>query len=340
MPWVCLASLAVTLAVSASGCATAHTVLPRHTAELRPGWLTPISWFTPSLRADEATLSRWRRAVGPPVLQLAPSPIPTRTDEITVVSWNIANGAGDVRALLATLPSDRPVVLLLQEAFRGGQAVPLPMEAGAFFAGRLGGLKADESALTVEALAAALGFNLYYVPSMRNGGPLSDEDRGNAILTNLPLSDPLAIELPFERQRRVAVAATVSGVSASGEPWHIRMVSAHLDGFASMKYGWLGGEFGRARQARALRDATTRDGAVVLGADLNTWFGFTERAYVETAAAFPDTRVTDQRATFGGLMRLDHLFFRLDDGWHAEFSRADDRHGSDHFPLIATIRAH
>jgi endonuclease/exonuclease/phosphatase family metal-dependent hydrolase len=229
-------------------------------------------------------------------------------------------------------------VLLLQDAFRSGAGVPVPMNPGAFFAGRLGGPRSAEEPHDVESLAAAYGFHAYYVPSMRNWGPLSDEDRGNAILSTLPLSDLIAIELPFERQRRVAVAATVSGLDAGGRPWRLRVVSAHFDNLASVKYGWLGGEYGRARQARALREAIAGDGPTVLGGDFNTWFGFTEPAFVETLAAFPDTHIVDRRATFGRLLRLDHLFFRLDDGWEAEFSRGDHRFGSDHFPLIGAVR--
>ena len=75
----------------------------------------------------------------------------------------------------------------------------------------------------------------------------------------------------------------------------------------------------------------------MLGADLNTWFGFRAGAYREAAQAFPETHVTDRRATFRGMLRLDHLFFRLDDGWRAAYRRADDRYGSDHYPLIGTI---
>ena len=57
--------------------------------------------------------------------------------------------------------------------------------------------------------AGRLGLSLVYVPSMRNGSD-TDEDRGNAILSTEPLSDVAAVELPFERQRRVAIDAAVS----------------------------------------------------------------------------------------------------------------------------------
>ena len=59
--------------------------------------------------------------------------------------------------------------------------------------------------------------------------------------------------------------------------------------------------------------------------------------YRELAGAFPDTRVTDDRRTFLGLLRLDHLFFRVPDEWRAEFKRGESSFGSDHHPLIASI---
>jgi endonuclease/exonuclease/phosphatase family metal-dependent hydrolase len=336
LPSACLTALVAAFAALTTGCATGHAVVPRDMAELAPGWPAHVAWLSPTIPTDQTLLARWRNGVGPPVHRTAVFAETTRADEITVVSWNIATGAGDLDALLDTLPPGRPMVLLLQEAFRGG--VPVPMGPGAFFAGRLGGVRSADAPNDIESLAAAYGLHAYYVPSMRNGGPLSDEDRGNAILSTFPLTDLVAIELPFERQRRVAVAATVNGMDADGQPWRLRVASAHLDNLASVKYGWLGGEFGRARQARALREALAGDDATVLGGDFNTWFGFTEPAFVETLAAFPDTHITDRRATFAGLLRLDHLFFRLDEGWEADFRRADERFGSDHFPLVGTLR--
>jgi endonuclease/exonuclease/phosphatase family metal-dependent hydrolase len=177
---------------------------------------------------------------------------------------------------------------------------------------------------------------------MRNGGPtVSAEDRGNAILSTLPLADLTAIELPFERQRRVAVAATVAGVTNAGAPWKVRVVSAHLDNMVGARRLWIaGGEFGRTRQARGLVSALQGEEPLVLGADLNSWFGFQDGAYRTAAAAFPGTPVTDRRATFHGMLRLDHLFFRLAAGWQAQFARGGNAYGSDHYPLVGEIRFH
>lgn len=326
------------LALAIGACAPIHTVVRQDTAEFRVAPDQPrITWFNPVAAGDRASLLKWRDGVGPPFVQDAASANPTTSDTITIVSWNIANGAADVMALARTLPAGAPLVLLLQEAYRAGPEVSSRLGPDASFAGRLGGADSAPHALEVEALAAALELNVYYVPSMRNGGAGSDEDRGNAILSSLPLTDLVAIELPFERQRRVAIAATVHGRGPAG-PWRLRVASAHLDNLGSLRHGLIGGEYGRTRQARALREALGGGEPIVLGADLNTWFGFSEKAYIETARAFPQTRVTDDRPTFRGLLRLDHLFYRLDPLWQAGFRRAERRFGSDHYPLIGTVR--
>jgi endonuclease/exonuclease/phosphatase family metal-dependent hydrolase len=246
-----------------------------------------------------------------------------------------------VGELRRSLKPGTPVILLLQEVYRAGPEVPAALPDAAGFASRIRGFCPDGRRDEVESFAAALGMHAYYVPSMRNGAPLlSDEDRGNAILSDLPLSGFSAVELPFERQRRVAVSATVTGADAEQRPWHLRLMSVHLDNMVGAKRLWIaGGEYGRARQARGLLSSIPVDESpVVVAGDFNTWFGFSDQAYIETARVFPQTRVSDRRATFHGILRLDHLFYRLPEGWRASFRRADSRFGSDHYPLVATIQ--
>jgi endonuclease/exonuclease/phosphatase family metal-dependent hydrolase len=174
---------------------------------------------------------------------------------------------------------------------------------------------------------------------MRNGSPAaSSEDRGNAILSSLPLTDLMAVELPFERQRRVAIAATIAGTTSAGTAWRLRLVDAHLDNTFSPRRLWLASEYGRTRQARGLLSSFDDRDPLILGGDLNTWSGFMDQAYLTVARAFPAARVVDRRATFRGLLRLDHLFFRLAPGWSAHFHRAEEQFGSDHFPLVGSVR--
>ena len=305
--------------------------------------VSSVRWMAPSLETDRTALDSWRVSVGPPVVVSPVAHATAPADRLVVVNWNMHVGGGDIAGLLGDVRrrnGDAPIVFLLQEAYREGPEVPVRVGASASFASMIRSLRPDGSREEIEAAAQRLGLYAYYVPSMRNGAPLSSaEDRGNAILSTLPLSELTAIELPFERQRRVAVAATVQGVTSGGSPWRMRVVSAHLDNMVGARRLWIaGGEFGRTRQARGLVSALRQQGPVVLGADLNSWFGFHDGAYRTAAAAFPSTPISDRRATFHGLLRLDHLFFRLDDGWRAEFVRADNTYGSDHYPLVGEIR--
>jgi endonuclease/exonuclease/phosphatase family metal-dependent hydrolase len=317
------------------GCAHEHGLVQHANRNISE---PAVQWFGPEDAADETPLARWRSAVGPPLIREGETPSNTRTDELTVVSWNTAVGAGDLRRFVAELPHSPPMVLLLQEVYRGGEEVPGVLPAGGAYAGRLGGRPGDSGYEYIEPMATALGLSLFYVPSMRNGGAGSREDRGNAILSSLPLSDLAAYELPFERQRRVALAATISGTSSTGKSWRLRIVDAHLDNTFSPRRLWLASEYGRTRQARSLVATLDTGEPLILGGDFNTWSGFSDQAYLTLARRFPAVRPSDRRPTFRGVLRLDHLFFRLEPEWSATFRRADERFRSDHYPLIGTVR--
>ena len=329
-----LQSIAVFFALMPiAACTGGHAI-----ARLDTAGLAGPAWFSPTRPADRTTLARWSAGVGPPVVRTWTTQEASPTDTLCVISWNTALGTGDVQRLLDDVRVERgnvPIVLLLQEAYREGPEVPEGRTLSASFAGRLGG----ERSVEIELLAERLGMNLYYVPSMRNGAPWeTDEDRGNAILSTLPLEQLSAVELPFERQRRVAVAATISATSTDGIPWRLRVVSAHLDNLVGLRRGWfVGAEYARVRQTRALLDYVRDDSAVILAGDFNTWFGSAEPAYGAIARVFPDTDSSDRQPTFMGLLRLDHMFFRLPDGWRGTFKRGADRYGSDHYPLIGSI---
>ena len=84
----------------------------------------------------------------------------------------------------------------------------------------------------------------------------------------MPLADPHAIELPFERQRRVAVAARIADVTRDDDLW---VVNVHLENRTGGRRFWLEAPAARARQARALVKKFLPDGPAILGGDLNTW---------------------------------------------------------------------
>jgi endonuclease/exonuclease/phosphatase family metal-dependent hydrolase len=262
------------------------------------------------------------------------------TGSFAVVSWNTHVGAGDLDVLVADLRAGkltgRPVsefVLLLQEAYRAGTDVPALQAVN--WASAVFGAGPRDSRVEASRLAERLGLFSIYVPSMRNGAPgTTSEDRGNAILSTARLSDLSAIELPLERQRRVALAATVM-VKRGDATVPVRLVSTHFTNMV-MHHAWLLSESGRLRQARALAKALPAEGALILGGDLNSWFGYRDAAYRELSQKLAPATVEDRRATFGP-MRLDHVLFRLPAGWRAELRRLDSKYGSDHYPLVATV---
>jgi endonuclease/exonuclease/phosphatase family metal-dependent hydrolase len=306
---------------------------------------------------ERLQLEAWRRNVGDPVaLDLTPAELGQgRADSrsLVVLNWNVWIGRGKLRELISRVQEgefakhgadpDTPLVVLIQEAYRSDSSVP-PVSGGR--AGRVLvaqlGLQED-----VVETAQALGLNLRYAPSMRNGALPSD--RGNAILSTLPLEDAHAVELPLVLQRRVAVSAAIT---LGGQ--RLRLVSAHLDPRGPPGHKWLGAA-GRALQAQHLV-ASVADETVVLGADLNLGRG----RYEPTWRLLGDAGFTfgvppsspAWRHTFHALPRLvlDYLLVRDRTGAirNARVHRLDEHprdrgprvFGSDHHPLLARIDLH
>jgi endonuclease/exonuclease/phosphatase family metal-dependent hydrolase len=314
------------------------------------GWDTAtIGWTVVSDSAGRAVLDAYCAGVGPAIIQPAvarvheDAPSGDGTGPLTIVSWNMALGAGDLRRLTVELragrhTAGRPVrdfVLLLQQVPRGGQHVP---PASALDAGAAVSAPDPIHGPDVTALARELGLHLLYVPSMRNGRDDPAVDEGNAVMATAPLTGARALELPAGIRRRVAAAAVVAW---SGEPGAgIGVVSAHLDNFAWRR---LAGSFGatRAGQARALAAVLPPNPVLVLGADLNTWTrGPRETAFRVLRAALPRPRELPPGATarrVGVPRRLDYLMLRAPPSWRVEVHRIDDRYGSDHHPIIGEL---
>ena len=297
-------------------------------------------------------LEEWRCNVGAHVaLDLTPAPSDgSLPRSLIVLSWNLWIGRGRLSTVVkrirngdyTALGADPglPLVVMVQEAYRSDATVPALQE------GRVGrmlvaGLREQEDIVQT---ARDLGLNLRYAPSMRNGPTSSD--RGNALLSTLPLQDARAIELPLVLQRRVAVTASVPMGRTQ-----LSLISAHLDPRGVPGHRWLGAA-GRAHQARHLLD-TVKDDTAVLGADLNLGRGRYEPAWrLFKGAGFtfgvPPT-VPAWRHTFHALPRLvlDYILVRDRSGVivaarvHRLDEHPEDRgarvFGSDHHPLLARI---
>jgi endonuclease/exonuclease/phosphatase family metal-dependent hydrolase len=328
---------------------------------------------------DRARLERWRAGVGPVVVyrpdSMGPPPGAAALRDLPVVSWNTNVGGGDLDGLVDDLRSGRLTdgdsvahfVLLLQEVFRRGPAVPRGL---ADRPRRIAALPPRGPRSDVVEVARRHGLFLFYVPSMANGWEADGdqaEDRGNAIVSTIPLAGLTAIELPFEGQRRVAASAIVPGDGEAGHAPPLRVVSVHLDNRSVLRRVYRSFGSGRTRQAEALASALARDPAAdlptVLAGDLNTWGPSAwERAVHVLRAHFPQGSALNV-PTFAGrsLMvgrTLDHMMFRLpvpratsqrpsgpsagETERRAAFVpplpvRLDDARGSDHYPLLARL---
>ena len=323
---VCLAALSY-------GCA--GSIPPALTPAPPVACRTPtVQWFAPGDPRERARIDSWCAGVGGPAIDSATDTAHIDEAELTdvvFVSWNVHVGRGDIPAFVADLRAGlhtrgrrfRHYVLLLQEAVRTSGVPALGGTARG--AARIAPRSTRQPADIVE-ISRMLGTSLIYVPSMRNGNSASEpaEDRGNAIVSSVPLSAPVAIELPGERQRRVAIVARAGSVSVA---------VIHLDALGSAQRlrvlwtPWL-----RDMQLRSMV-ALLPTGPLVVGADLNTWHGRDEMAARSLGAIFRDAPLSIDRQGLG-LRVLDYMFFRSAPSHHATYRQVENRYGSDHQPLV------
>jgi len=297
-----------------------------------------VRWYAPDDVIERRRLEAWCAGVGAPVISGAAA-APVRSvalSDIVFVSWNVHVGNGRIRPFVddlraGHLTNGRPplqFVLLLQEVVRtSGMPSGTP---GARAAGQIRAAHQEDE--DIDTIRRELHLSLVYVPSMRNGssGRNPAADRGNAILSTMPLSNVTAVELPIEHQRRVAIFAEVG--TSNTTPLQVGVI--HLDATdASRHLRVVRTRSWRARQATAL-ESVLPSGTVVIGADLNTWSGSEEPAL----RYFRDVFTTPATATGGSAQKphriLDYLFFRSAESATAQYETVVNKYGSDHHPLI------
>ena len=319
--------------------------------QVSPADTAGLRWYRAEEERDVRLGSAWCATVGAPALEMRPRggfPTWETATELDVVSWNTAVGAGDIFAFLeqelgldcsgsrpVMAEGSNPFVLMLQEVWRrsddlprvpGGDRVPWTL-----------GPDLPNDALDIVETAERCGLAYLYVPSSRNG-PDDDrrprEDRGNAILTTLPFTAPIAFDLPHEGGRKVAVALT----SNSPRGARVRFVSTHFDVASTLLRTLITGNQTRPRQALGLIDGIAEaedDGpltqVVLVGGDFNTWAG-NESTLQIMRRDFPDSPEWDDRGTRGSFP-ADHIFFRRRAYTQFElagYARIEDTYGSDH----------
>jgi endonuclease/exonuclease/phosphatase family metal-dependent hydrolase len=291
----------------------------------------------------DATLNAWCATVGKPVLQSPVYITPADIARLQIVSWNTHVGGGRLEDLLDLLGqqasgSGTGLVLSLQETFRDGWDVP---ESYPDTVRVPDAIRPRRPAPDIAALGMRLGLFTAYVPSMRNGSStsLDREDRGNAILSTEPISDVVAIELPFGHQRRVALAATVTPRGSHGRP--VRVLNAHIDtgSHRVMQSEALAAIIGAFVDGRAM--------PLIVTADLNSKKGLDDRAVAIVSARIHREddcgtgRTFRLPLRFDALLigRLDYVFSTLDQfGITSTCETLGRTLGSDHVPVVVTLR--
>ena len=366
------ASRRLALALGAAiiaGCSVSHSMQPvgpvtdEYACDARhAGQGTAVRWFGPERDPDRRSLADWCSAVGPVVLQpeppsaaSAPASAPPADSILAVVTWNMHVGGGDLVSFLrsevgydcdaaGTQRAQRHFVLLAQEAFRESDAVPAAPE-GAAVPNRIARHPPDGPRLDIVEVAGHCGLSLFYAPSMSNGQADEDrarEDRGSAILSTLPLTQPVAIEVPLEAQRRVAVVATVE--TPGGSPG-LRVASVHYDVAGNiLRVLGTGGSM-RVRQNDGFTEALDsldpeRTMPIVVAGDLNTWSS-RETVVLRMLEIYPDSPPPGREKTRGD-WPPDHMFFRAGEGAfelvEGSYRVVEDTFGSDHRARLAAFR--
>jgi endonuclease/exonuclease/phosphatase family metal-dependent hydrolase len=296
-----------------------------------------LQWFAPDDARERARLDAWCAGVGDSAYAVrggVGSAAGADMSDVAFVSWNVHVGSGDIRSFVNDLRAGVHTdgrrfphyVLLLQEAVRTN-GVPSFVE-GASGAKRIAPHN-PVAPIDIVRVSGELGASLIYVPSMRNGASAADapEDRGSAIVSTLPLFNPVAVELPGERQRRVMITAQIGSFSVA---------VVHLDalgGWNRLRLFWT--PWIRDVQVRTTA-ALLDSGPLVVGADLNTWHGRDESAARSLGRLFRATPlVADRRGL--GLRVLDYMFFRAGPQQRARYRQVARRYGSDHRPLVGWI---
>ena len=368
-------SWAVGMVALASGCASSHAMqqnpedgscparnmASRSASQTERAAPDDLTWSGPAESRDIEQNNVWCRTVGRPVFRDLPAvrlEQANRVDSLAVLTWNINLGGGDVVAVMARElgltcdPDGRGdrraereppfhFVILLQEVYRLSATLP-EVSPGPTIPWRIDSDPRPGGPRDIVEVAERCGLALLYVPSARNGPTepgRRPEDKGNAVLSTLPLTDLAAIELPFEASRKVAVVATVRG--PGGE--RIRVTSVHLDLASTLARTLISGNTTRLRQAMGFAEAleSTESSITIVGGDFNTWSA-SEATLRRLALRFPDSPPWDGRPTRGPFP-TDHILFRTVQGSRIDlvedsYRRLEETYGSDHAGRIVWLR--
>jgi len=347
-----------------------------------------VSWYFAAGPGDSEEHERWCKTMGPvEVGQIPRAGFGTLgpDDSLAVVVWNTDAGAGYLQEFLreelgldctGEIPQLKPgfthFVLLVQEALRRSNEIPDTPDKLWVTPPPVKEEERPGRRLGASEVARECGLAYIYASASRNGWKPRDdvrEDKGNAIVSTLPLSDLIVAELPFEAARRVVPMATIHGPRGDS----LRLASVHLITTPPAWRTLKTGNSARLRQSLGLVDAlelieVERAGcsaeevqgaagdvqraacnvqradtypiATVIAGDLNTWSA-RETALRHLVEYFPDSPPLLEEPTRGPFP-TDHILFRTgQDGVQVlshTYHRIDNTYHSDHNAIVAYFK--
>ena len=236
-----------------------------------PSGPVPVRFHRPSAAAPAGMLDAWCSAVGPAIVDLTGEDGGVGSD-IVVVSWNVHGDAGDIGALVASL-RDGTLLGSRGDAYRpaaAGGGSPRQRDSGNASRGSAdcqaaGSKRGEPVGRSRDSTCARTESGVCAVDAER---PRSGRSRKRHTL-DASVRAVDAFELPFGRQRRVAVAATIRGAPPGGGrcAW-FRFIS--IPGMARQRGA---GTVAPAPGQGAGRLAGRGHHPTVIGGDLNTWWG-------------------------------------------------------------------
>ena len=340
-----------------------------------------VDWYFAAGPGDSKEHERWCKTMGPVEVGEVPAVdfgVFGPDDSLAVVVWNTDAGAGYLQEFLRDelgldCSSGNPqlergsshFVLLIQEALRRSNEIPDTPEKLWVTPPPVKENERPGRRLGAPEIARECGLAYIYASASRNGWKPRDgmrEDKGNAILSTLPLSDLIVAELPFEAARRVVPMATVHGPGGDS----LRLASVHLITTPPAWRTLKTGNSARLRQSLGLVDAlelveAERAGcsledvqgagcrvqgaagypiSTVIAGDLNTW-STRETALRHLVEYFPDSPPLLEEPTRGPFP-TDHILFRAgQDGVRVlphTYRRIDNTYYSDHNAIVAYFK--
>ena len=321
------------------GCA-GHSAVAHFDMVQLDGAAPAIRWMAPELDADRSSLGNWRVSVGPPVVVSVRGPGQPRHPIASSSSTGTCTSAAETSAAcwptFAGSTAARRSCFCCRRRIAKGRRFRASLEANASFASMIRALRPDGSREEIESVAAA--------PRPARLLRALDAQRRRRRRQPKTAATPSSRRCRWPTSRRSSCRSSGS----AAWPWRRRLPESTARGRAvegprgvgsSRQHGRRAALVDRRRRvrphppgARPGLGAAGRATPLVLGADLNSWFGFQDGAYRDRRSGIPgNARHRSARHVSRDAAARSSVLPAGRGMAGAVRTRADNAYGSDHY---------